>query len=231
MLGEKTILWLWAAIFGLLGILIGGIFYQGPYQATAQEPTSPDPIEQIEWVAITDTYYGYHFQVPSPWYRQMGVTPDRWTFFSDPNVINDQSLHPAPSPTGLIKVDFGVETVANLMPEPEVRNPLVDPQTLLTSEDLVPLLPPGEWIVINGLPALMMQHNMEDEEHSEVFVESTSVYILAERMVYYLWIAYAPPTAGDEVAAADAYEIIKSHILESFTVDLTAPVAWQPSES
>lgn len=55
-------------------------------------------------------------------------------------------------------------------------------------------------------------------------MEGTSVIILADQIIYYLWVAYAPPTGANPEAAARfkaAYDQILSHILSSFVISST----------
>ncbi|GIK55333.1 MAG: hypothetical protein BroJett015_09960 [Chloroflexota bacterium] len=72
------------------------------------------------------------------------------------------------------------------------------------------------------MPALIVDYTRQQLEagHGGKFVEATAVYILAERTVYYFWIAYAPPPVDEYNTAKSNYLMIKSHILESFTADL-----------
>lgn len=207
----------------IISILIwfGILLHQGQYPVEALSLTSIGSTENFKWVEISDRYYGYNFLVPATWYKQMGVTPDRWVFFSDPSVLDHTLVHPVPMPEGLIKVDFGVEPVANFLPEIEVRNAIIDERSNATREDLIPLLPSGTWTEVDGLPTLLVEYNQQQLEagHGGEFIEATSVYILAEHMVYYLWIAYSPPTIGDQAIATSNYESVKSHILESFVID------------
>lgn len=174
-------------------------------------------MDRIEWTTISDSYYGYSFQVPASWHKKAGVTPDRWSFYSDPSVV-DKELHPTALPQGLIKVDFAADPVASWLPDPEVRDPFVDERAVSTSKALVPLLPAGTWTTVSGMPALIVRTKIDD---GGPFVEGVSIYILAERMVYYLWIGYAPPTNADKITCARFFtlsEQIVTHILESFTI-------------
>jgi hypothetical protein len=195
-----------------VSLLLGGILYQRP-QAQAQELLLS---EQSEWVTIADGYYGYSFQVPADWYKEMGVTPDRWVFYSDPTVVTNE-LPPAVLPKGLIKVDFAADPVGHWLPDPEVRSPSVDERGTATSAALIPLLPLGSWTKVGGLPALIVRETIEGD--CGPFVEGTSVIILADRMVYNLWVAYAPPTDADQETVArfmTAHDQTLSRILDSF---------------
>ena len=49
-------------------------------------------------------------------------------------------------------------------------------------------------------------------------------------MVYYLWIAYAPPIKGNNVAAESSYENIVTDILSNFSINIEAPAVWHPLE-
>jgi hypothetical protein len=162
---------------------------------------------------------------------EMGVTPDRWHFFSDPAVASDGSTHPTDIPNGLIKIDFGVETVANLLPEPKVRNPFVDELGQADRDDLIPLLPPGTWTTVGDMPALLLPANekMLTEGHGGDFTKSISIYILGEQLVYYFWVAYAPPNNGDALPVNE-YDKIIAHLLESFTADPKPLAGWYPVE-
>ncbi|WP_322801488.1 hypothetical protein [Thermoflexus sp.] len=197
-----------------VSILLGGIPHLYP-QVQAQELPSA---EQSKWITIADGYYGYSFQVPAAWHKEMGVTPDRWVFYSDPTVVTKE-LSPAALPQGLIKMDFAADPVGHWLPEPEVRDPAIDKRGMATSEELLPLLPPGTWTTVSGQPALIVREKIDDGDGP--FVEGTSVIILADRMIYYLWVAYAPPTGTNQEAAArfkTAYDQILSRILNSFVI-------------
>lgn len=179
------------------------------------------PTEQSKWITIADDYYGYSFQVPAAWHKEMGVTPDRWVFYSDPNVVTKE-MSPAALPQGLIKMDFAADPVGSWLPEPEVRDPAIDKRGMATSKELLPLLPPGNWTTVSGRPALIVREKIN--EGNGPFVEGTSVIILADPMIYYLWVAYAPPTGANREAAARfkvAYDQILSHILNSFVISST----------
>lgn len=197
-----------------ISILLGGILHLY-HQVQAQELP---PTEPSRWITIADGYYGYSFQVPAAWYKEMGVTPDRWVFYSDPTVVNKE-LSLVALPQGLIKMDFAADPVGHWLPEPEVRDPAIDKRGMATSEELLPLLPPGTWTTVSSRPALIVRGKMD--EGNGPFVEGTSVIILADRMIYYLWVAYAPPTGANREAATRfkaAYDQILSHILNSFVV-------------
>lgn len=200
-----------------VSILLGGILHLY-HQVQARELP---PTEQSKWITIADGYYGYSFQVPAAWHKEMGVTPDRWVFYSDPTVVTKE-LSPAALPQGLIKMDFAADPVGHWLPEPEVRDPAIDKRGMATSEELLSLLPPGTWTTVSGRPALIVREKID--EGNGPFVESTSVIILADRMIYYLWVAYAPPTGANQEAAARfraAYDQILSHILDSFVISST----------
>jgi hypothetical protein len=68
------------------------------------------------------------------------------------------------------------------------------------------------------LPLLRVEHS----------AEGTSIYILGERLVYFLAFAYVPPTDGDEEEAERDYEQAITDILESFVIDLEAQAARPP---
>lgn len=209
------------------------VFATAAYQPRQGREQTLSAFEQTEKVTIANDYYGYSFQIPANWYQEMGVTHDRWTFLSDPTAAyreNSESLHPSPPPNGLIYVQFSVDPVPNWLPAPKTRNPSVDEWGNATSETLIPLLPPGTWTVVNNTPALLVQENIEspDEVGEGHFVKATSVYIVTERMVYYLWIAFVPPTSGDELVAESNYEKAVTDILGSFIIDQKAPAVWQP---
>jgi len=211
MFKSKAMLQVGPIVLGV-SLLLGGILYQH-HQAQAQELLLT---EQSEWITIADSYYGYSFRVPAAWYKGMGVTPDRWVFYSDPTAVTEE-LPPAVLPKGLIKVDFAADQVGHWLPDPEVRSPYVDERGTATSAALIPLLPPGSWTKVGGLPALIVREKLEGD--CGPFVGSTSVIILADRMVYNLWVAYAPPTGADQETVArfmTAYDQTLSRILDSF---------------
>lgn len=188
-----------------VAIVLGSILDRQQFQA---EAGGLSPTNQIEWMTIADGYYGYSFQIPAAWYKEMGVTPDRWVFYGE-------------LAGGLIKVDFAADPVGHWLPDPETRNPAIDERGTATSEALVPLLPPGDWTKVGKLPALIVRQRIE--EGGGPFTESTSIYILAERMVYYLWIGYAPPVGADSIARSQFLTTapkIERHILESFAATL-----------
>jgi hypothetical protein len=166
----------------------------------------------------------------------MSVTPEHWYFLSDPTAVPDErseNLHPEAPPGGLIVARFAVDPVPNLLPEPEVRDPLVDVVGNATSAALIPLLPKGTWInLAGGLPTLRLEHSVEElaEGAGGPFARATSIYILSERLVYFLWFAYVPPTNGDEAEAERSYEQAIADILGSFVIDLEAQAA-RPPES
>lgn len=158
----------------------------------------------------------------------MGVTPDRWVFYSDPSIVGNEAYKPA-SP-GLIKIDFAVEPVANLLPAPEVRSPLVDELGNATTEALIPHLPNGIWTTIGDMPTLSVRYGEEElrQEHAGLFTEATSVYILGDRLVYYLWIAYAP--SDNDREAYNNFSEIQDFILQSFTINPEPLAAWHPTQ-
>ncbi len=196
--------------------------------------SSVEPFAETELITIADEYYRYSFQVPAIWYREMGVTPDRWRFLSDSSIVDNGLIHPEPTLDGVIKIDFGVETVASLLPEPEVRNALFDEMGGATADDLIPLLPAGEWTEANGVRALLIS---EDEDiltqgHIGYFERATSIYILDDQLVYYFWVAFAPPirSINDTAVSEKEYNETIRLILESFVLNPTVPAAWQPIE-
>lgn len=211
-------------------VLFGGVFRQAKSQFQAQTAAS---FEEAELNTIENKNYGYSFQVPANWYKEMGVTHDRWFFLSDPEAVyseKSESLHPPPPSGGLIYVEFAVDPVPNWLPVPEVRNPLVDEWGNATSEALIPLLPEGDWITVDGVPTLLVKQDLSQlkDRDGGPFVKATSVYILTERMVYYMWIAYTPPSVGDKAIAESNYEDTIARILDSFAINLEAPSVWRP---
>jgi len=204
----RSLLYGGLVVFGL-SVLWAGIFYHRQSQVQALSSTG-------EWTTITDDYYGYSFQVPSVWHKQPGVTPDRWAFYSDPAVV-DAELYPTDLPQGLIKVDFAADPVANWLPDPEQRRSDVDERGMATSEALIPLLPSGTWTKVAGAQALIVREKIDGGP----FVEGLSIYVLADQMVYYLWVGYAPPTSANQDTSAQflvTAEKITAHILETFTI-------------
>ncbi len=196
-------------------ILLGSVFYQRQSRAQVRDLSL---IDQTEWITIADSYYGYSFRIPATWYKEMGVTPDRWVFYGD-LAIGNQELRPSALLRGFVKMDFAADPVGHWLPDPQVRNPSVDERGTATSAALIPLLPSGTWTRINGMPALIVRREIADG--AGPFVEGASIYILAEQMVYYLWIGYAPPANADTITRASfstAYEQLVTHILESFAV-------------
>lgn len=217
----------------LVLILFSSVFYQRQTRISAQALPTAEATEPVEQMTISDDYYGYNFQVLATWYSEMGVTPEHWYFLSDPTAAPDESgenLHPAAPPSGLITARFAVDPVPNLLPEPEVRDPLVDEVGNATSEALIPLLPPGTWITVAGLPTLRVEHSAEElaEGDGGPYARATSIYILTERLVYFLAFAYVLPTDGDEDEAERDYEQAITDILESFVIDLDAQAARPP---
>lgn len=217
----------------LVLILFSGVFYQRQTKISAQALPTVEATEPVERVTISDDYYGYNFQVPAAWYREMDVTPEHWSFLSDPTAVPDEhseNLHPEAPAGGLITARFAVDPVPNLLPEPEVRDPLVDVVGNATSAALIPLLPPGTWITVVGLPALRVEHSAKElaEGDGSRYARATSVYILTERLVYFLAFAYVPPTDGDEDQAERDYEQAITDILDSFVIDLEAQAAQPP---
>lgn len=211
--------------------LLGNITSQSKLQAQIQNATA----EPVQWATVADDYYGYSFQIPSSWYKQMGATPDRWTFLSDSAALyteDSESIHPPSPEKGVIYLEFKVDPVPNWLPVPEVRNPLVDEWGNATSDALIPLLPPGTWTTVNGLPTLIVEEDLSliREGDGGPFTKAKSIYILTERMVYYLWIAYAPPLQGDKAVAESSYEKIVTDILSNFSVNIEAPAVWHPLE-
>lgn len=210
--------------------LFGAVFQ--PAKSQFQERALP-PLGEAELTTIENENYGYSFQVPANWYKEMGVTHDRWFFLSDPEAVyseKSESLHPPAPADGLIYVEFAVDPVPNWLPAPEIRNPLVDDWGNATSEALIPLLPDGDWITVNGVPTLIVKEDLTQLKNTDggPFVKATSVYILTERMVYYMWIAYTPPSVGDKAIAESNYEDTIARILDSFTINLEAPSVWRP---
>jgi hypothetical protein len=62
-----------------VSVLGGGFLHQ---QLPVNAQMSP-LTDRIEWTTIADSYYGYSFQIPAHWHKEMGVTPDRWTFYGE----------------------------------------------------------------------------------------------------------------------------------------------------
>lgn len=171
------------------------------------------------WGTVSDEYYGYSFELPVGWHRENGVTPDRLASWGDP-VSLERASQIASAHGGLMKVEFAADPVGHWLPDPEVRDPLVDARGSGTRDDLIPLLPKGTWRKVGGMPALVFS-KMPIDSGDGSFVEATCVYILAERMVYHLWIGYAPPSSADETARAqfvDAADRVTAHILSSFAI-------------
>jgi len=224
-----------ALYVGILVLLIVFLYPQRS-EAKVEKLSFLSASDQAEAITINDSHYGYSFRIPSTWYAQMEVTPARWSFFSDPTAVydeNSESLHAEVPSGGLIYMEFSVDPVPNWLPAPIVRNPRVDELGNATSEELIPLLPPGTWTTVAGLPALIVSQDEKQltEGDGDSFVKATSVYILAERMVYYLWIAYAPPTVGNKVAAESHYDEIVTLVLDSFEVNSEAPATWRPQNN
>jgi hypothetical protein len=189
-----------------VSVLGGGFLHQ---QLPVNAQMSP-LTDRIEWTTIADSYYGYSFQIPAHWHKEMGVTPDRWTFYGELTFGKSQ---------GFIKIDFAADPVGHWLPEPEIRNPDLDERATALSTALIPFLPAGTWMTINGIPALIVRESVQEGEGP--FVEGTSIYILAERMVYHLWIGYAPPVGTDKATYArfiTTARQIEAHILGSFSV-------------
>lgn len=222
-----------AIICVLVLILFSSVLYQLQTKLNAQALPTVETAEPGERVTIVDDYYGYNFQIPATWYSEMDVTPEHWYFLSDPAAApdeNNENLHPAAPPGGLITARFAVDPVPNLLPEPEVRDPLIDEVGNATSEALIPLLPSGTWITVAGLPALRVEHSAEElaEGDGGPYARGTSVYILSERLVYFLAFAYIQPSDGDDEQAERDYEQAITDILDSFVIDLEAQAARPP---
>jgi hypothetical protein len=226
---KTRLLWFLGVFFSLCSLMIISTYFLS--SAKAQTSPALDSVAKDMWVTISSEYDGYSFQVPADWYRKMGVTPDRWYFLSDPMVANDGSIHPINIPNGLIKIDFGVETVANLLPEPEVRSSVTDEMGQATRDDLIPLLPSGgTWMTVDSdVPTLLLRADEKAlvDGQGEGFTKATSIYILGEQIIYYFWIGYVPPDNGD-TALTDEYDKIIENLLGSFIVDPKPPAGWYP---
>lgn len=225
---KVRLLWFWGVFSGLCLLMIISTYSLS--NAKAQTSPTLDPMTEDVWVTISSEYDGYSFQVPADWYRKMGVTPDRWYFLSDPLIANNGSVHPTNIPNGLIKIDFGVETVANLLPEPEVRSSVTDEMGQANRDDLIPLLPSGTWATVDGdVPTLLLRTDEKAliDGPGEGFTKATSIYILGEQIVYYFWVGYVPPDNGD-AALTNEYDKVIGNLLESFIVDPKPPAGWYP---
>jgi hypothetical protein len=212
----------------LILILLSGILYQRQSTAEAQAMPTVEAAQPVEPIIIADDFYGYRFEVPGSWYAEMGVTPDRRFFLSNPAAIYDESnesLHQEPPPEGFIAMQLDVAPIPDWVPEPETRDPLVDEHGNSTRDDLLPFLPSGTWTTVAGVPALSVEHDEQElkEGGGGHFSRATSIYIITERIVYLLVFAYAPPADGNE----SEYEEAIAGILDSFVIDLDAPVARQ----
>ncbi len=184
-----------------------------------QAPTRVSAASGQGWTTVSDDYYGYSFELPAGWHREDGVTPDRRASWGDPvSLLGDAQLTQARS--GLMKVEFSADPVGHWLPDPEVRDPLVDTRGNGTREDLIPLLPEGTWTKVGGQPALILS-NLPTDGGDGPFATATSVFILAEHTVYHLWIGFAPPPTADKAAHAefaDAADRAAARILSTFAV-------------
>lgn len=234
MLSLRSLVQRGLTITGVLVVIVfSSMLYQWQTKISAQALLTVEATEPVERITISDDYYGYNFQIPATWYSEMDVTPEHWYFLSDPDTAPAESskhLHPEALPGGLITARFAVDPVPNLLPEPEVRDPLVDEVGNATREVLIPLLPSGTWITVAGLPALRVEHSAEElaEGDGGPYARGTSVYILSERLVYFLAFAYIQPSESDDEQMERDYEQTITDILDSFVIDLEAQAARPP---
>ena len=183
-------------------------------------------------VDVSDSYFGYFFQVPATWLEFEG-TANRRMFISDPIALaqGDLAHHSGETfliPEGIIKVDFGADTAASRMPEPtdvdlptiEGTDIVIDVRARARAEDIIPFLPQGTWTTIASYPALIVTEKRDTPSGDGPFTESTSIYILAERMVYQFWVGYAPPADSSKSESSYAsYESAIQILTESFMFD------------
>lgn len=199
------------------------------YQSLAKaNPAAPQEADKgSRWVTISNLYYGYNFMVPSGWYREMGRSPDRWTFYDNAAMMSDEAMLPGIAPAHLTKIDFAVETVANLLPDPEVRNPYVDERGNATSEELIQYLPDGTWTRTGSLPTLVVDDAtsiVHGGTQGYTDIKATTVYILDDHLVYIFDVISVSTPMGQESLPAVHGDVLDT-LLSTFSVDTTAPAA------
>lgn len=159
-----------------------------------KKPCLPAPMSTpgpITWRRVSDDWYKYSFEVPSGWYEDQSVTPDRRVFFSAPAVA-EQSPY-CPSSDGLMKLDFGVDPLEKYQP------------------DLSGMTP----ITVAGRPAWVFSGE-GGEAGPSTFL---SVYISGPQYWYSLWLGCTPRGANAEryTFVAECTSVM-NHILESFQI-------------
>lgn len=212
-------------LFLIIALVLLLPFYQS--LAKTNQASYQEVDKASQWVPISDPYYGYNFVVPSRWYREMGRSPDRWTFYDDATKISDGATLPGIGSVHLTKIDFAVETVANLLPDPEVRNPYVDERGNATSEELIQYLPDGTWTRTGSLPTLVVDDAtsiVHGGTQGYTDIKATTVYILGARLVYIFNVISVSTPMGQQSLPAVHGDVLDT-LLSTFSVDTTAPAA------
>lgn len=154
----------------------------------APTPT-PGP---LTWRQIRDDWYRYAFEIPSGWYEDPNVTPDRRGFVSDAAQMDPSYC---PSPMGWMKLDFAADPPGKFQPNMQPN-----------LEGMTPITVAGRpaWILTEAAPDLWM----------------ITVYISGPDYWYQLWLGCTP--AGSDAATRDPFiaecQRIMDHILESFQI-------------
>lgn len=211
----------------LLFMVISSLFVLFLQQRLVEATPVPPQLEESQVVTISDPYYGYSFTVPSAWYREMGVTPDRWTIYDSPDIRANKIMLSSIANPYSTKIDFTVETVANLLPDPEVRNPIIDERGNATSKELLQYLPEGTWIQVDDLPALIVEDAltiMHGRAQGLTDIKATTVYILADHLVYCFYVTTLSTPSGRQSLSA-AHSSVLETFLPTFSVDIMAPAS------
>lgn len=130
--------------------------------------------EATFWQTITDSWYGYSFEIPATWVAAPAVSGDTLTLLSHP--VHQQPIVGCPIPEGFMKVDF-------------FANPQLDPDTAAAFTAISPL---------KGHPAWIRQ--LEDGEGGNFLAKSREVLIQGTQNRYLL-VFYCSPDWSEQCEA------------------------------
>lgn len=193
---------------------------QTPLSEVTLNPSMVLPAEHL--VTLSDSGYGYAFQVPSNWGP---VEPDddpggRFTTYTSP--MPNGTL---PEPTEFFMgMRFAAHHASKYMPEPAVINRYIDERALATSQDILPYLPEGEIKTIGDYTIHIRTVRDLSVANEDLAPYGTSVYFLVEDVVYYFFITYTSPRDPKYMDIGwSTYNQVINTILYSFKVDKNAP--------
>ena len=156
------------------------------------------------WQAVSDDYYGYAFDVPAAWQRELHPTPDRVSFLSDLTVLSQPRA--CRLPNGLMAVRLQASPFGNFLPADGPD---------LTGYELLPDRAVPTWI--------------RHYDETEVGIEGTTVdgltvtgiHVRGDEYWYTLSFQCNAPSGADDAAQATFWaqcDAVFGHVFDSFRV-------------